>query len=79
MNEITRRYVHIDENDRSLSVREDRAPLPGAEEVLIEVTAAGINRADLLQRKGLYPAPEDASPVMGLEVAGTVVACGEAV
>ena len=79
MIENTRRYVHIDENDRSLSLREDRAPVPGAEEVLIEVSAAGINRADLLQRKGLYPPPEDASPIMGLEVSGTVIACGEAV
>ncbi len=79
MTEQTRRYVHIDEKDRSLSLREDRTPLPGAEEILIEVRAAGINRADLLQRKGLYPPPPDASPIMGLEVAGTVLACGEAV
>ncbi|WP_439105648.1 NAD(P)H-quinone oxidoreductase [Congregibacter sp.] len=79
MTAITRRYVHIDETDRSLSVREDQAPVPGAEEMLIEVAAAGVNRADLLQWKGLYPPPPDASPVMGLEVSGTVVACGEAV
>ncbi len=77
--ELTRRYIHINDDDRSLSLREDRAPLPGADEVLIEVHAAGLNRADLLQRKGLYPPPQDASPIMGLEVSGTVVACGEAV
>lgn len=79
MTAMTRRYVHIDEADRSLSLREDRAPIPGAEEILIEVAAAGVNRADLLQWKGLYPPPPDASPIMGLEVSGKVVACGEAV
>ncbi|EED31792.1 alcohol dehydrogenase, zinc-binding domain protein [gamma proteobacterium NOR5-3] len=79
MTAIKRRYVHINEADRSLCVREDRAPVPGAEEVLIEVAAAGLNRADVLQRKGLYPPPADASPIMGLEVSGTVLACGEAV
>jgi len=79
MTVITRRYVHIDEADRSLSLKEDRAPIPGADEILIEVAAAGVNRADLLQWKGLYPPPPDASPIMGLEVSGQVVACGEAV
>lgn len=79
MTAITRRYVHIDETDRGLSLREDRAPIPGAEEILIEVAAAGVNRADLLQWKGLYPPPPDASPIMGLEVSGKVIACGEAV
>jgi NADPH2:quinone reductase len=79
MKQTIRRFVHIDEEDRSLSVREDRMPVPGAEELLIEVQAAGLNRADLLQRKGHYPPPADASPIMGLEVAGTVLACGEAV
>ena len=45
--------------------------------MLIEVDHAGINRADLLQRLGLYPPPEDASPIPGLEVAGQVVAVGK--
>ena len=48
-------------------------------EVLIEVAAAGVNRPDVSQRRGHYPPPPDASPIMGLEVAGTVVACGEGV
>ena len=74
-----RRYVHNDDRDGGLSVREDTAPAPGADEVLIEVHAAGLNRADLLQRKGLYPPPADASPIMGLEVSGIVIARGEAV
>lgn len=78
MPQTTRRYVHIDERDRSLSLREDRIPRPGPRELLIEVHAAGLNRADLLQRKGLYPPPPDASPIMGLEVSGAVLACGEA-
>jgi NADPH:quinone reductase len=51
-------------------------PEPGPAEVLIEVAAAGINRPDVLQRQGLYPAPKDASDLLGLEVAGTVVKLG---
>jgi putative PIG3 family NAD(P)H quinone oxidoreductase len=54
-------------------------PEPKADEVLIRVHAAGVNRPDILQRQGLYPAPPDASPILGLEVAGEVVACGSAV
>lgn len=54
-------------------------PEPKADEVLIRVFAAGINRPDIMQRQGLYPPPQDASSVLGLEVAGEVVACGEAV
>ena len=79
MSTIERRYVHIDEESRSLSVKTDEAPTPAAGEVLIAVDAAGINRADLLQRKGLYPPPPDASPIMGLEVSGTVTAVGDGV
>ena len=45
-------------------------PAPGPGEVLIEVAAAGINRPDVLQRQGLYPAPKGASDLLGLEVAG---------
>lgn len=51
-------------------------PQPGAYEVLIRVKAAGVNRPDVLQRQGVYPPPADASPILGLEVAGVVVACG---
>jgi NADPH2:quinone reductase len=47
-------------------------PVPAAGEVLIRVAAAGINRPDVLQRKGLYPMPPGASDLPGLEVAGTV-------
>jgi len=51
-------------------------PRPQAGEMLIRVLAAGVNRPDVAQRKGLYPAPPGASPILGLEVAGEVVAVG---
>jgi NADPH2:quinone reductase len=51
-------------------------PSPAAGEVLIEVAAAGVNRPDVLQRKGGYPPPPGASDIPGLEVAGTIVAIG---
>lgn len=54
-------------------------PHPGPGELLIRVAAAGVNRADVLQRQGRYPPPPGASDLLGLEVAGTVVALGEAV
>ncbi len=49
-------------------------PQPGPGEVLIRVQAAGVNRPDVLQRKGGYPPPPGASPLLGLEVAGEIVA-----
>jgi NADPH2:quinone reductase len=51
-------------------------PRPRAHEVLIRVQAAGVNRPDVAQRQGLYPPPPDASPILGLEVAGEVAAVG---
>ena len=54
-------------------------PVPGAGEVLIRVAAAGVNRPDVLQRKGMYPMPPGAPSILGLELAGTVVALGEGV
>lgn len=54
-------------------------PEPGPGEILIEVEAAGINRPDVFQRQGLYPPPKGASDLLGLEVAGKVVAVGPAV
>lgn len=71
------RYVSVDAESHHLSIAHGPTPTPGADDLLIKVHSAGINRADLLQRKGLYPPPEDASPILGLEVAGTVVAVGE--
>lgn len=57
--------------------RETPDVVPGPGEVLIEVAAAGVNRADLLQRQGHYPPPAGASEVPGLECSGTVAAVGE--
>ena len=54
-------------------------PQPGAGEVFIKVAAAGVNRPDVMQRKGLYPPPAGAPDIPGLEIAGTVVACGAGV
>ena len=63
-----------------LKVKDVRAPVLGPEEVLVRVRAAGVNRADLLQRRGLYPPPVDAPPdIPGLEFAGEVARCGDRV
>src|SRR5689334_18147028 len=61
-----------------LNLVERPDPEPGSGEVLIRVAAAGINRPDVLQRKGAYPPPPGASDLPGLEVAGEIVA-GDAV
>ncbi|MEZ5570458.1 MAG: NAD(P)H-quinone oxidoreductase [Halioglobus sp.] len=71
------RHVEVNAETQHLSLVHGPTPTPRADEVLIRVHSAGINRADLLQRKGLYPPPEDASPIMGLEVAGTIMRVGE--
>ena len=52
-------------------------PKPGAGEILVKVAAAGVNRPDVMQRKGLYPPPPGATDIPGLEIAGEVVALGE--
>jgi len=54
-------------------------PSPAAGEALIKVTAAGVNRPDIMQREGRYPPPPGASDIPGLEVAGTVTAVGDGV
>jgi NADPH2:quinone reductase len=63
----------------ALVVAERPVPTPGPAEVLIEVAAAGLNRADILQRRGFYPAPAGAPTYPGLEVSGVVAAVGNAV
>jgi NADPH2:quinone reductase len=62
-----------------MQIAEMPTPEPKPGEVLIRVHAAGVNRPDVQQRKGLYPPPPGASPVLGLEAAGEVAALGEAV
>lgn len=73
------RYVYasaVGEAD-VLLLKEMPIPVPAADQMLIKVFAAGINRPDILQRQGLYPPPDDASPLLGLEVAGEIAACGK--
>ncbi len=72
------RYVAFDApGDPSvLHVAEGPAPQPRPDEVLIEVEAAGVSRADTMQRKGLYPPPKGASPILGLEVSGSITQLG---
>jgi len=72
-------YIDISEygGPEVMTVKKGPMPEPKADEILIKVEAAGVNRPDILQRRGLYPAPRDASPVLGLEVAGEVVKIGD--
>jgi len=58
----------------ALLIRERPTPRPGPGEVLIQVAAAGLNRADILQRRGFYPSPAGSPEWPGMEVAGTIVA-----
>ncbi len=59
-----------------LTLTEVPDPVPGAGEVLIDIAAAGLNRADLLQRQGFYPPPPGAPPYPGMECSGTIAAVG---
>ena len=61
----------------ALKLTDRPLPKPSPNQVLIKVAAAGVNRPDIMQRKGLYPAPTGASDIPGLEIAGTIVALGE--
>ena len=82
MNEIipdVMRVVEIAEpgGSEKLRLASRPTPRPGPGEVLVKVAAAGVNRPDVLQRRGLYPPPPGASDIPGLEIAGTVVSAGE--
>jgi NADPH:quinone reductase len=59
-----------------LTLVERPVPQPGPDEVLLKVAAAGVNRPDILQRRGLYPPPPGAPDILGLEIAGEVIATG---
>ena len=63
----------------ALRLAEQPKPAPKANEILVKVAAAGVNRPDVLQRMGHYPVPPDASPLPGLEIAGEVADVGSAV
>ncbi|GAA1146937.1 NAD(P)H-quinone oxidoreductase [Nesterenkonia lutea] len=73
------RAVHYDGagGPEVIMVTEVPDPVPQAGEVLIEVAAAALNRADVMQRRGMYAPPEGVSEIPGLEVSGRVVAAGE--
>ena len=62
-----------------LQLTEGDAPVPGENQVLVRVAAAGINRPDVMQRQGKYPPPPGASAIPGLEIAGKVIETGTAV
>jgi putative PIG3 family NAD(P)H quinone oxidoreductase len=69
------RAVEIADGELRLGSRP--TPRPGKGEVLVKVAAAGVNRPDVLQRKGLYPPPPGVSDIPGLEISGTVVTAGQ--
>lgn len=69
--------IEIDNHNLKPASRPEPKPAPG--EVLVKVAAAGVNRPDVMQRQGLYPAPPGASDIPGLEIAGTITAIGNQV
>ncbi|WP_028265961.1 NAD(P)H-quinone oxidoreductase [Arthrobacter sp. MA-N2] len=69
-------YISEPGGPEVLEIRDVPAPVPGPGEVLIDVVAAGLNRADVQQRRGFYPPPPGASEVPGLEVSGRIAAFG---
>ena len=77
----TMRHIAVDQPGPPDCMRLAQSPVspPRADELLIEVAYAGVNRPDCIQRSGDYPPPPDASPILGLEVSGRVAAIGNAV
>lgn len=73
----TMRAIQIEAE--ALKLTERPIPTPADNQVLIKIAAAGVNRPDIMQRKGLYPPPSGASDIPGLEIAGIVLATGAAV
>ncbi len=65
------------DDDKNLVVEQVPTPVPAPGEVLVAVAAAGVNRADLMQRQGLYPPPPGITDIMGMEVSGTVAAVSD--
>jgi len=73
---ISEQMIAIEIENGVLKPAKRTIPTPSANQVLIKVAAAGVNRPDVMQRKGLYPSPPGASDIPGLEVAGTIIALG---
>ena len=69
-------WAVVVEEDQPLKLGDVEKPSCGPTDVLVEIVTAGLNRADLVQRRGLYPPPPGASEIMGLECAGTIVETG---
>lgn len=69
-------WAVIVEDEQPLKLGHVDKPVCGPKDVLVEIVTAGLNRADLVQRRGLYPPPPGASEILGLECAGTIVATG---
>ncbi|MFL6720226.1 MAG: NAD(P)H-quinone oxidoreductase [Sphingomonas sp.] len=67
----------VADGEGGLKLVERPVPQPGPGEALVRVAAAGVNRPDILQRRGMYPPPPGAPDILGLELAGTVVTVGE--
>lgn len=76
----TMRYIEVSTpgEPEVMRIGRTQVPVPKDDEVLIKVAAIGVNRPDVQQRKGAYPPPPGASPILGLEAAGEVVALGAA-
>jgi putative PIG3 family NAD(P)H quinone oxidoreductase len=72
------KYISVT-NEQKLVFAEMAKPKVSGDECLIKVKAIGVNRADILQRQGKYPAPEGESTILGLEVCGDIIACGSTV
>jgi putative PIG3 family NAD(P)H quinone oxidoreductase len=77
----TMRFIDLPSHGGPEVMQSSKAPLPNPArgEMLVKVEAAGVNRPDVAQRQGIYPPPKGASPILGLEIAGEVVALGEGV
>jgi len=69
-------WAVVVEDGQPLKLGQVDKPACGPNDVLVEIVTAGLNRADLVQRRGMYPPPPGASTIMGLECAGTIVAIG---
>lgn len=69
-------WAVVVDDDQPLKLGQVEKPTCGPNDVLVEIITAGLNRADLIQRRGMYPPPPGASTIMGLECAGTIVATG---
>lgn len=67
----------LDDDQRTLAWKEVPRPACGPDQVLVKIAATAVNRADLLQRRGLYPVPQGASQILGLEASGTIAEIGE--